>query len=98
MEGQKLSRSILEHHWTINNKMLFANVPFSKLFKCSLTPRVFGDECFYSSSLDVTHTLGQVGAKIFNSNPTPMGSLLSLPNKFSKSSNFMGTLFLGGYI
>jgi hypothetical protein len=27
-----------------------------------------------------------------------MGSLLSLPNKFSKSSNFMGTLFLGGYI
>jgi hypothetical protein len=27
-----------------------------------------------------------------------MGSLLSLPNKFNKSSNFMSTLFLGGYI
>jgi hypothetical protein len=27
-----------------------------------------------------------------------MGSLLSLPNKFHNSSNFMGTLFLGGYI
>jgi hypothetical protein len=42
--------------------MLFANEPFSKLFKCSW---VFGDECFYSSSLDVTHTLGQVGGKFF---------------------------------